>query len=400
MTACRYNGKTEPRLANDRHEDDCDNDQCRGCLPCDERHCAVCGVEHTDDAHPNTCIECVAAIRDDLKALPGLVVQLRRHARAGNSLRLAAAPIPGGEATVMVGPASTNVHSRAYYEEGHRPTCTNPACHGCLDASHKADEWDGDAETPTLVLVQWEDAWRDALGAPTERRPHFRHALEYLLANLTRMAQKVDPPVGDFATEIASLRYHLEEVLGDGIRNQPGAPCVHCGTALVQISSKPRACKHRQLADDVARLANEPRFTLHALTYAYPHLEAEHRKCDQGGLRDSWQCLRCRRRYTDDQYRHAVGTKYIRSARSLTARELEWKTGVPATTIRAWGSMGRVDKKGRNEFGLWRYDVAQVEAKVPMWHAERAAAVERVKAKAAKAKKAARTIATPKKKAG
>jgi hypothetical protein len=391
VTVCRFNGHTNPRLLNGHHHEQTDNpdapvcpnpDTCRGCAPCPDNHCAVCSVEHTDDTHPVTCPECVAAIRDDLKALPGLCVQLRRHARLGNSLRLAAAPIPGGEATVMIGPATKAAHSRAYYEEGHRPQCTNPACKGCLDASHKADEWDGDANTPMLVLVQWEDAWRDTLGSPTQKRPHLRDAIKYLGDHLTLMAQRHDPPIGDFAEELATLRHHLEEVLGDGVRNQPGAPCVHCGTALVQLSSKPRACKHRVLADEVAKLAKDPRFNLMALCLAYPHMAVEHMRCDQGGLRDTWQCLRCRRRYTDDQYRYAVGSEYIRSARSLTARELEWKTGVPASTIRAWGSMGRVTKRGRDDFGLWRYDVAQVEAKVAEYQAQVAAAAARAAARA------------------
>jgi len=415
VTVCRFNGHTNPRLLNGWHQVDqfdqptCDTNTCRGCAPCPDNHCAVCGVHHTDDTHPITCPECVAGIREDLKALPALCLQLRRHAREGNSLRLAAAPIPGGEATVMVAPSTTTAHSRAWYAEGHKPTCKDPDCLGCLgysvDASHKQDEWDGDADTPMLVLVQWEDAWRDTLGSPTQRRPHLKHAIDYLADHLTLMAQRHDPPIADFAEELAALRYHLEEVLGDGVRNQPGAPCVHCGTALVQISSKPRACKHRRLADDLAKAFEEPRFNLHALCWAYPKIALEHQKCDQGGLRDTWQCLRCRRRYTDDQYRHAVGTEYIRSARSLTARELEWKTGVPATTIRAWGSMGRVAKRGRDEFGIFRYDVAQVEAKVPEYRAQVAAAEVRAqlreaKAKAKKRKRGKRTISTPRKKAG
>lgn len=379
MTAtCRYNGPTNPRTIPAQHVEadgdtpGCRNpDTCPGCLPCDRRHCAVCGVEHTDDTHPNTCVDCVAAIRADLKAIPPLCGQLRRHAQSANGGRLAAAPIPGGEATVMMSPAGL-AHGRAWYEElGHKTECKDPTCRGCLvDASHKDDEYDTDANTPTLILATWEDDWRDTLGSPTEKRPTVRHATAYLLDHLTLMAQRVDPPIDEFAGDIAALRYHLEEVLGDGVRNQPGAPCIHCGTALVRVSSKPRECKHRRLAADVARLAAEPRFDLMALCQAYPAIAEAHRHCDQGGLRDSWQCLRCRRRYTDDQYRYAVGADYISNARALTARELEWKTGVPATVIRVWGSRGLVDKRGRNEHGLWQYDVAQVEARIAAQDAE------------------------------
>jgi hypothetical protein len=380
VTICRFNGPDQPRTLAGRHLDPDEMppgtlhpDSCRGCLPCPDDHCVVCTHEHTTDTHPLTCPECVAGIRDDLKAIPPLSLALFEHATDANGGRLAAAPIPGGEATVMISPAAMTPHGRAWYDEQKR------------DASHKTDERDEDAATPMLVLASWEDTWRATLNDPAEGRTSLRRSSTYLLDHLTSVAQKPDPPIDAFQEEIATLRYHLEEVLGAGIRNQPGAPCTSCGQALVRISSKPATCAHAKLAQSVADLADEPRFTINVLLQTYPVHAAAHAHCDQGGLRDTWQCLRCKRRYTDQEYQFAVGSDYINNARSLTARELEWKTGVPATVIRTWGSRRLIAKRGRDEFGLIRYDVDQVEARVPEYEAVMRAAAERAAARAAKA---------------
>jgi hypothetical protein len=368
VTACRYNGPTQPRTLVGRHLDPDDQapgtlhpDSCRGCLPCPEDHCAVCGYEHATDSHPLTCAECVGNIRDDLRAIPGLCVALPHQAVDANGGRTAAAPIPGGESTVMIGPSVT-AHGRAWYDEKK------------ADATHKADEHHEDATTPMLVLVSWEDAWRAELGdtfAPgMGGRATLRRASSYLLDHLTSMAQKIAPPIDAFQEEIAALRYHLEEVLGAGIRHQPGAPCTSCGQALMRTSSKPSTCEH-------AKVARRLDVSLNAMLVRYPALAVAHESCDQGGLRDTWQCLRCKRRYSDQEYQFAVGSDYISNAAALTARELEWKTGVPATVIRVWGSRGLVTKRGRDDFGIVKYDVAGVEARVPEYEATMAAAAAR-----------------------
>lgn len=362
MTTCTFNGRTNPRTQPGQHHepdelnDDgrplCRGEQCRGCLPCDQDHCAVCGVEHTDDAHPNTCAECVAAIRKDLDALPRLVHQLSSHAAHGNTGRLAAAPIPGGDATVMLGP-STLSHGRAWYDEFGK------------DSSHKDDQYDTDEQTPGLILATIEDDWRDLNGEPTELLANVDDAITYLTTNLSRMAQKTNVDISENAGDIAHLRYLLEELLHDGERNDTGAPCVHCGTDLVRVSAKPKKCKHQRLADDVADLAKEHRFSMHDLLRAYPDLAIDHEQCgDRGGLREGWECLRCHRRYSDHEYRYAVGVSYLSHATALTATELERKTGVAASIIRVWGSRGLVAKRGRDEKGRLRYDVRQVEARL------------------------------------
>jgi hypothetical protein len=275
---------------------------------------------------------------------------------------MAAAPIPGGESTVMIGPSVT-AHGRAWYDEKK------------TDASHKADEHHGDATTPMLVLASWEDTWRNELGDDDGGRTTLRRASTYLLDHLTSMAQRVDPPIDAFQEEIAALRYHLEEVLGAGIRHQPGAPCTSCGQALVRMSSKPSRCEH-------ARVARKLDVSLATMLARYPGLAVQHEQCDQGGLRDTWQCLRCKRRYSDQEYQFAVGSDYISNAAALTARELEWKTGVPASVIRVWGSRGVVAKRGRDDFGIVKYDVAGVEARVPEYEATMAAAAARAEARA------------------
>ena len=68
MSACRWNGRENPRVLPGRHETDCAGETCAGCLPCVERHCSVCRRVHADGA----CAECIAATRDDLRTIASL----------------------------------------------------------------------------------------------------------------------------------------------------------------------------------------------------------------------------------------------------------------------------------------------------------------------------------------
>ncbi len=364
MTSCYYAGDDNLRLLRGEHDtriDDetglprCPGDEiCRGCAECPDDHCIVCTTEHCNDQYPLTCPTCVSAVRTDLGEIARMAAApLRLQTVIGDAGRLASKPIPGGEAMVMLGPA-TLAHGRAWYDEFGG------------DSSHKDDQLYVDQDTPAMILGQIEDDWRDISGDPTEHPMRVQDSIDYLLANLTRMSQR---RAGDFpanAGDVAGLRYFLEELLHDGERHDPGAPCVHCGTALVRKSAKPRPCKHERLARKIGEYFDEPEFSaydLFRLPYATARaMRAEHETCDQGGTRDRYECLRCHRTYNPDQYQFAVGVEYLMSSPTLTARELEGKTGVPATLIRTWGSRGLVAKRGRDEFGIFRYDVAEVEA--------------------------------------
>ncbi|EFQ82717.1 transcriptional regulator, MerR family [Aeromicrobium marinum DSM 15272] len=375
--SCYFAGQDEPRRLHREHDDECPDDSaCRGCAACPEDHCVVCTVAHSDDQHPLTCAACVAAFREDLDQVVRLSGGLLAHAVLGSGGRLARSPIPGGEAMVLMGPG-TQPHGRAWYAE--QPQ-------GKRDHSHRDDERETDSATLGLTLAQIEDDWREVLQIPAaDNELHsVGSAAAFLDQHLSRMAQI---EAGDFpsnASDVATLRHTLEDVLGDGARDEPGAPCVHCGFSLVRKSAKPKLCRHRRLRDEVAQMSGEPRFSLLDLLRAYPALAFEHEACgDQGGSRDRWECLRCRRRYSEDQYRFAVGVTYLGHSPALTAAELERKIGTPATQIRVWGSRGLVAKRGRDEHGVWRYDVAEVESRVRQLEEEQRAGQEAARLAAA-----------------
>jgi hypothetical protein len=86
-------------------------------------------------------------------------------------------------------------------------------------------------------------------------------------------------------------------------------------------------------------------------------------------LGDTWQCLRCRRRYTEQEYRYAVGVTYLLHSPVLTALQLAEKTGYPVGTIRVWGTRGLIARAGRDQEGRLLYVVASVEERIAVLEA-------------------------------
>jgi hypothetical protein len=150
-------------------------------------------------------------------------------------------------------------------------------------------------------------------------------AAGYLARNLSDLAQDADFAFEELARELRACRSHLEAVLHDGEQVDTGAPCMTCGVPLRREWGK--------------------------LVKA-----------------DGWRCPRCRAFSTEDQYRFAVAHLHREEATHLTAGEMEIRTGVTASTVRAWASKGRVAKRRDSERTV--YAVADV-----LRHAERAGLV-------------------------
>jgi hypothetical protein len=288
--------------------------------PCPERHCVVCGRGHCDDTNPQTCAECVGLVRENLTEIMRLYEELPRQARDGGAdgRLLAGAPIPGAEAMVLLAPGS-DARARAWARErGDQREAEGRKRGYDGDYSHAQDEVDSDPMPPLLVLATWEDDVRSFLGHPAGPRATMWRCADYLGQHLTLMAQR-HPAFDEYARDLARCRARLEDVLGEGERDERGAPCQKCGTLLV------RRCHPRH------------------------------------GLVDEWECPRCRTSYTAAEYWKAVEQDYQDNAEALHAEAIQRRTGVAIGTIRVWVSRGKVRTRGKDERGRVLYDVADVE---------------------------------------
>jgi hypothetical protein len=201
---CRWMGRGNPRAIIDRHEDDCQDDRCRGCLPCPKTHCVVCGIEHVEQ---QTCPSCISNTREDIAEIVRMDAALPAQTLdGGNDGKLEAArEIPGGEAMVMLGPGAK-----------------------------RGEIGKGEHITTLLLLVGWEDDWRHIKHHHTDDPATVEDAAKYLDEHLHWAAQE-HPAFDAIAEELRGHRAHLEDVLHDGERADTGAPCVNCGRPLERI---------------------------------------------------------------------------------------------------------------------------------------------------------------------
>lgn len=310
---CRYDSAIGWRVLA-RHEDGCDRTDCDGCQPCAQRHCIVCALVHTA-TDVNVCAGCVGETRDALADVVRLSGALLDHAAYGgdDGRLLAGAPIPGADAMVMLAPGSDGRSQTQALLKG-------------TAAPHTADEYRGDAEPPLQLLASWEDDWRLVFGHGGGPRATLDRAAGYLDRQLWRAARE-HLAFDEFAADINRCRARLEDVLHDGVRDETGAPCVHCGATLIRDADAP----HAPRADG-----------------------------DRGGLRDGWRCPRCRRTYDDRSYWNAVGAAYRAHASAMTDSDIEEQYGVNRITVRRLASTGHVKRRGKDARRRQLYDVADV----------------------------------------
>lgn len=378
---CHWDRTLQERVTR-RHTDDCPTHtdpraQCPGrdgCQPCTEHHCVLCGRAHLDTAHALTCDECIGGVREDLNEILWLCRHLRWQAARGavDGKLLAAAPIPGGDAMVMIARAgeSTNVDDATWgrpVDEYHRP---------------------GDPIPPLLPLAAWNQAWRAHLGHRLPAKPSVTGTVRYLQDQLTVISQHTGPGPDwlGFAADMTGLRRQLEAILHDEQNPEQGVGCFECGRQLVRRFGKANPCRHqtparKQLAQ-AQRDAAAARTWLQVLrTYpelgdpTWPELLAakvpeslEHAarvpcaacassRAGQGGIEDpsvgqSWECLGCRKRYTPGEYANAVRADLLTSGPNgdgwthiaMAAEAASTQTGIVITagTVRKWAEHGKV----------------------------------------------------------
>jgi hypothetical protein len=335
---CHFDRDLGERVTRE-HRDDCDHPQeHRGCAPCTAPHCILCGREHADNDHPLTCSACIGVVRDDLDDIRWLARQVPAQAAfAGGDGRLAAAaPIPGGDAMVFMGPsvdAELVLTSRSYDDDHRR----------------------GDPVPPLAVLAHWEDQWRTWLDHTAGRRASLNASARYLADQLTYMAQQTaGPDFPEFARAVRQVRVSLERVLHDEREPERGVECFECGERLVRRFRPARPCRH---IEEASRRGVAPSQWLYLLS-TYPELEDSHDDCtQQGGIDDpdpgmSWECPGCRKQYTAGEYVTAVrrdlldtdqgGLGWTDIEMAANAASTLADRTIAASTVRKWMDRGKV----------------------------------------------------------
>jgi hypothetical protein len=244
MTACRWVASTQPRAVIGRHDEDCDDETCRGCQPCPGPHCGTCGVIHpVVGLH---CPGCIGDAREDLTEIVRLTADLPDEAETRGAQ---------SEAFDLAGPTANPEAWRQRGKYGHR---------------YSTEERLGDNH-PLWVLGTWDLAVTEHYGRGRRTTViTVESAASYLGRNLTDLAADPDFAFEDLARELRSCRGHLEAVLHDGEQAEKGAPCLKCMrpvTRTVEADGKIRhwcsRCR-RSLTDNEYRLAVRQAHMAHA----------------------------------------------------------------------------------------------------------------------------------------
>lgn len=238
----------------------------------------------------------------DLRAIEELYDTLEDQAlhRSGDH------EFPGGDALVMLGPSA---NMAAYQHQ------VVAALVGRYDGPAGEYDQDSDPAPPLLVLASWEDIVREERNEPTSLRATIPRAADYL----RRTAEWAwsdnsdgEPnflPADEMATDVRRLRARMESVLLAGIRPERGVPCMYdeCGGASL------------------------------------------FRAIDDHGNRSDWQCPKCRRTWTAEDYARNV-LDNMRRVKTEVIEGTEWvaidvaaiKVRRSERTIKTWVARGDV----------------------------------------------------------
>lgn len=212
---------------------------------------------------------------------------------------------PGGDALVMLGPSA---NMTAYQHQ------VAAALVGSYDGPAGEYDQDSDPAPPLLVLASWEDIIRSERDEPTSLRATIARAADYLrrVAGWAWSESEDGPtflPADEMATDVRRLRLRMESVLLEGVRPERGVPCMYdeCGGARL------------------------------------------FRLIDDHGERSDWQCPKCRRTWSEEDYWRNVGaangrlkTEIIEGVTWATYDHAAREVGRPQATIRKWVHEGSI----------------------------------------------------------
>ena len=352
---CRYDKAAERHLLR-THLPACDTAGCQGCEPClrDQngdpvKHCtARVGCNGHLGYGELTCPSCIEKTRTVIRKIVDLAA-----------------------VTLLEEAIEAGVDSEAAYLAG--PACDPEAWSWRKVTAKQGGPWhmsleeDDDEHHPYRVLTTWEAMLREDYKQPSppigcsattiyelegkpvwqanpadcrkkhgpdcwkgaQRPTNVTSAAKYLDGMLHRIANDETQDWALFARELRDCCNHLEAVVHTLRRPEQGVPCPECSN---EDGAGPRLTKHY----------------------------VEH---DRTGASDWWGCVAVREHsWPDYVYRKWVADVYLEQADRLTASQIASQYGIPAGSVRGWASLGRVDKRGKDEQGRQMYDVAQARA--------------------------------------
>jgi hypothetical protein len=215
--------------------------------------------------------------------------------------------MPGGDALAFLAPVASPEAWEHQYEA--REALERPVDH----VEDQRDEW----APPLQTLLFWSEQWRVEHGKESDRRPTIASEVGFL-RQILHWAWDEELHWDAFAADIRGARVRLEDILYAGEREETGMPCLYCSALLIR--------KRQQ----------------------------------NGGLIDAYECRRCRRGYTEDEYRNVLAAAYRAHAPALTGPEMSERCGVTVNQIRVWATRGKVRRRGNDLLGRRLYDVEDV----------------------------------------
>lgn len=266
--------------------------------PCIDRHCRVCRTEHvTHDGRgtDHTCATCLAEARENLRTIWTMSARLLGeaiirgiHSQAAVLAGPSADPETWNRRAILVAKAAT-------YADARTPAAAayDALIEDNLDEPH-----------PGWVLRDWEHQARRHLDQGTDARSTLTDARDYLDGHLTRLAHDPAFAFDELASALDRCRKHVESVLHDGEQIERGAPCQRC------------------------------------------HKPLERHTQDNGQLH--YECTHCHDILSENQYRLAVQAEHLAQADRLNADDMAERTGVPASTIRRWANVRRIQRRGED----------------------------------------------------
>ena len=334
------------RLVTDQHARDCNTSGCPGCLPCvpEHGHCTACQHRHLGEGERWVCARCVGKVRDNLAKIEAYTAQAHREVvqRGINSAAfMVATPAADPEAHGFLHQSATSGRLCKCRKRGHVCPATQEPPRICPDAAFALEDA-RDELHPLTVLGWWELLWTEHLGLDRRDRITVSTARLFLDDHLTRMAQQIDPDFDQFRDEVNACLTWLENVLGEGVREQRGVQCFMCGKARLVKWYDPELIT---LEDGT-------------VTGAQDHLYCPREDCGH------W--------WSEADYRAKVDGIYAQRADRLTASQIAATYRVAEGTVRRWASgwtdkrgvwhEPKVRRRGKSQIGLTLYDVADVLA--------------------------------------